>query len=80
MPSFCNYRNCHNLASSTYAGYCNQYHYDRAQILELKERIKAIEKKEETHSVSYGKEPVLKSACVLKPQTQDSLQGQNSSD
>ena len=29
MPSFCEYRNCHNLASSTYIGYCNQEHMDR---------------------------------------------------
>jgi hypothetical protein len=29
MPSFCEYRNCHNLASSTYLGYCNQEHMDR---------------------------------------------------
>lgn len=29
MPSFCEYRNCHNLASSTYFGYCNQQHMDR---------------------------------------------------
>ena len=29
MPSFCEYRNCHNLASSTYFGYCTQQHLDR---------------------------------------------------
>ncbi len=31
MPAeFCDYKNCHNLASSTFGGYCNQYHLDRA--------------------------------------------------
>jgi hypothetical protein len=30
MPSFCEYRNCHNLASSTFMGYCNEYHMNRA--------------------------------------------------
>ena len=30
MPSFCEYRNCQNLASSTYGGYCNEYHLNRA--------------------------------------------------
>jgi hypothetical protein len=31
MPAeFCDYKNCQNLASSTFGGYCNQYHLDRA--------------------------------------------------
>ena len=51
MPSFCNYRNCHNLASSTWSGYCNQNHYDRAMLLEAKEEVQRLEeqlkKKEE---------------------------------
>lgn len=34
MPSFCEYRNCHNLASSTWSGYCNEVHFLRAQRLE----------------------------------------------
>lgn len=29
MPSFCEYRNCHNLASSTFLGYCNEQHMNR---------------------------------------------------
>lgn len=43
MPSFCDYRNCHNLASSTWSGYCNQNHYERAQLEEAKERVKQLE-------------------------------------
>jgi len=66
MPSFCGYRNCHNLASSTYSGYCNQYHYDRARILELKEQIKSIEKREEIPSTSCVKDSALKSAPSQK--------------
>lgn len=34
MPSFCNYMNCHNLASTTYQGYCNEYHMKRAKEIE----------------------------------------------
>lgn len=26
MPSFCNYGMCHNLGSSSYQGYCDDYH------------------------------------------------------
>lgn len=26
MPSLCEYRMCHNLASSSYQGYCNEDH------------------------------------------------------
>lgn len=29
MPSACAYRMCHNLASSTWGGYCNEAHYKR---------------------------------------------------
>ena len=43
MPSFCEYRNCHNLASSTWMGYCNEYHFQRAQLQEAKERVKQLE-------------------------------------
>ena len=41
MPSFCNYLNCHNLASSTYQGYCNEYHMKRAK--EIEPLMKIIE-------------------------------------
>lgn len=34
MPSFCDYKNCHNLASSTYQGYCNAEHLNRALQME----------------------------------------------
>jgi hypothetical protein len=30
MPEFCQYLNCHNLASSNYQGYCNEEHMKRA--------------------------------------------------
>ena len=29
MPSFCEYRNCQNLGSSTYMGYCNEQHFKK---------------------------------------------------
>jgi len=29
MPSFCEYRNCHNLASSTFMGFCTENHMTR---------------------------------------------------
>ncbi len=35
MPGFCQYLNCHNLASSSYQGYCNQSHFERAKEVEL---------------------------------------------
>jgi hypothetical protein len=45
MPSFCEYKMCHNLASSTWSGYCNQDHYDRAKLDEAKERVRQLEEK-----------------------------------
>lgn len=30
MPSFCEYGMCHNLGSSSYLGYCNEYHMNKA--------------------------------------------------
>jgi len=29
MPEFCNYRNCQNLASSSFQGYCNKEHFEK---------------------------------------------------
>jgi 5-bromo-4-chloroindolyl phosphate hydrolysis protein len=45
MPSFCEYKNCHNLASSTWNGYCNEYHFLRAQLEDAKERVRQLEEK-----------------------------------
>ena len=46
MPSFCLYRMCHNLGSSTFLGYCNQYHMEKGLELEKKEaEQKQIEEK-----------------------------------
>ena len=42
MPQFCQYRNCHNLGSSTYMGYCNEYHFKRG--LEDETLFRALEK------------------------------------
>ena len=36
---------CHNLASSTWSGYCNQAHYDRAMLLEAKQCVAELEEK-----------------------------------
>lgn len=65
MPSFCNYRMCHNLASSSYLGYCNQQHMERGLDLERKEAIlaqkerKAVQPppKEEQSSTPESKPP-----------------------
>lgn len=35
MPEFCKYANCHNLASWTYQGYCNEEHRKRGPEREL---------------------------------------------
>lgn len=53
MPSFCNYRNCHNLASSTYLGYCNEYHMKRAKEIEPLEKI--LEEHPEVKSLAEAK-------------------------
>ena len=43
MPHLCEYKMCHNLASSTWSGYCNQNHYERAMLEEAKERVQQLE-------------------------------------
>ncbi len=43
MPSFCLYGMCHNLGSSTYRGYCNEYHMKRAWEKEAKEKLAKIQ-------------------------------------
>ena len=43
MPSFCLYGMCHNLGSSSYQGYCNEYHMNRAWDREERERKAARE-------------------------------------
>jgi hypothetical protein len=35
MPEFCKYGNCHNLGSSTYQGYCNEYHFKKGPEREI---------------------------------------------
>ncbi len=45
MPSFCEYKMCHNLASSTWNGYCNQNHYERAKLEEMKEQLQLLKEK-----------------------------------
>lgn len=46
MASFCGYRNCQNLASSTYHGYCTEDHFKRGKddefIEEHYDRLKRI--------------------------------------
>lgn len=41
MPEFCQYLNCHNLASSTFGGFCNEYHLKRS--IEIAPLLKIIE-------------------------------------
>ena len=42
MPSFCLYGMCHNLGSSIYQGYCNEYHMRRAEYLEAKQKLNEV--------------------------------------
>ena len=49
MPQFCKYRNCHNLASSTFQGYCNKEHFEKGleddilfQVLEKNPNLSTI--------------------------------------
>ena len=42
MSSFCKYLHCHNLASSNFGGYCNEYH--RKQAEEIKPLLEEIKK------------------------------------
>ena len=39
MPEFCQYLNCHNLASTTYGGYCNENHMKRGPEIDFLFRI-----------------------------------------
>jgi hypothetical protein len=43
MPSFCDYRNCQNLASSSFGGFCSLYHFKRGQILVKRQQIAKLE-------------------------------------
>ena len=52
MPELCRYRMCHNVGSSSFVGYCNESHYERGKLDELKEayekqlaKVKELEKK-----------------------------------
>lgn len=45
MPYCCSYRNCQNLASFTYGGYCTQAHQERAEEDEFIERYRELLKK-----------------------------------
>jgi len=42
MVEFCRFQNCHNLGSSTFQGYCNQYHQEKGAEYEL--LMKIVEK------------------------------------
>jgi hypothetical protein len=49
MPSLCTYLNCHNLASPSFGGYCNEEHMKRAEerrrlelLMEKKLELKTI--------------------------------------
>lgn len=39
MPSTCEYLNCHNLGSSSFGGYCNEYHMKRAEEIRPLQKI-----------------------------------------
>ncbi len=54
---------CHRVASSTYSGYCNEVHYERGKLDELKEayeaqlkKVKALEVKAHSTSCETGSE------------------------
>lgn len=44
MPSLCQYRGCQNLGSSTYSGYCNEYHFNLAFIELMEKDILPVDK------------------------------------
>ena len=53
MPSFCTYLNCHNLGSSSYLGYCNEYHMKRAK--EIEPLMKIMEENKEIKSLAEAR-------------------------
>jgi hypothetical protein len=57
MPSFCNYMNCHNLASSSYQGYCNQNHFERAT--ERKVLLHVLKENPQLSTMKEAKEYIL---------------------
>jgi hypothetical protein len=56
MPSLCIFLNCHNLGSSTYQGYCNQYHMEKAK--EYKVLYKIIEENKEISTLAQARKKV----------------------
>ena len=64
MPSFCAYLNCHNLASSSYQGYCNEYHMKRAE--EIKPLQKLMEDNPEIKSLAEARAVLLKQGTSTK--------------
>ena len=57
MPSFCLYGMCHNLGSSTYQGYCNEYHMKRAWEREMKEKLAKLQ--ESLSTIQTAKKDVI---------------------
>ena len=53
---------CHNLGSSTYQGYCNEYHLKKAMELDLKEKLSTV-----TASLSLAKDSVTKAPPSKEP-------------
>ena len=52
MAKLCEYRNCHNLGDRSWGGYCNQYHFERAMDLQLKEAKERAKAKVEAETVA----------------------------
>jgi hypothetical protein len=54
MVEFCRFQNCHNLVSSTFQGYCNQYHKDKGAEYEL--LMKILEKNPNVSTIKEARE------------------------
>jgi hypothetical protein len=75
MPRFCEYGMCHNLGSSTYLGYCNEYHMKRAfekeklmKILESNPHVSTLKDARKvltssSHCEGYTEPPRESDAC-----------------
>ncbi len=66
MPQFCEYRNCHNLGSSTYLGYCNENHFKRG--LEDSKLFEVLEKNPKLSTLGDARK-YLSSQTVKKAET-----------
>ncbi len=84
MPSFCEYGMCHNLGSSTYLGYCNEYHMNRAfekeklmKILEANPHLSTLKEARNFLTATSAQIQSKDSALQLPPAKGPSSEPQN---